>query len=117
MNKVTLVAVIGSWDGSNNGQYPLLLEYDPKNLEKPFSSSEGWGHGFSGNNFSILSLSKSNIIEEYNRPESMWAYHVLKKSELASLNNDDTAKLLLADFESNKPIIPLHLQSILNKNA
>ncbi len=117
MNKITLVAVIGSWDGGNDGQYPLLLEYNPENMDSPFSSSEGWGHGLSGNDFSILSLSKYNIIEEYHRPESMWAYDILKKAEAAGLNNVDTAKLLLADLDGNQPNIPSHLQSVLNRNA
>ncbi|OUR87189.1 hypothetical protein A9Q81_26075 [Gammaproteobacteria bacterium 42_54_T18] len=41
----------------------------------------------------------------------------LKKAEAAGLNNAGTAKLLLADLDDNQPDIPLHLQSVLNRNV
>jgi hypothetical protein len=104
--KTIFVAIIGDWDGGHHGQYPILLGYSSDRKEAPFSSSQGWGYGFSGNFYSLEGLVKYDLIEEYNRKESIWAYEILKHCIANRLNDHEASELLLESLNDNSPIVP-----------
>ncbi|MGF1694460.1 hypothetical protein L4C54_02155 [Vibrio lamellibrachiae] len=112
-----LVAITGDWDGGNNGEYPLILEYDSSESDVPFISSQGWGHGYSGNNFSLDTLKKYNIIELYSKPESFWAYEILIETLKENLDSHEAGKSLLSNLHGNEPNLPPDLLAILQRNA
>ncbi|EOG1785013.1 hypothetical protein ACXIUK_22470 [Vibrio parahaemolyticus] len=114
---VLLVAISGNWNGGNNGQYPLVLEYDSSEVDKPFISSMGWGHGYSGNSFSADGLRKSGILKYYNRTESLWAYEILVSASHKKLDSHETAALLLGKLAGNEPSLSSELRAKLQKNA
>ncbi|VAW59702.1 hypothetical protein MNBD_GAMMA08-808 [hydrothermal vent metagenome] len=117
VSKITLVVISGGWEGGHDGQYPILLEYNSENHEKPFSSSEGWGHGLSGSVFSIEGLFKSGIIEIYNRSESVWAYEVLVNAYQNTWGSHKAAARLLTVLPQNLPVIPECLVCVLGDDS
>lgn len=114
---ILLVAISGNWNGGNNGQYPLILEYDSSKVDRPFNSSMGWGYGYSGNYFSADDLVKSGILEYYNRSESLWAYEILVSASQRKLDDHKTAGLLLEKLSGNEPSLPNDLRAIMQRNA
>ena len=77
----------------------------------------GWGHGYSGNNFSADGLRKSGIIEYYNRAESLWAYEILVSATHRKLDSHKAAALLLGKLAGNEPCLPSELRAKLQGNA
>ncbi|MEL6117925.1 hypothetical protein P0Y67_22275 [Photobacterium sp. SP02] len=115
--KTTVVAIIGDWNGGHHGKFPLLLEYEPAEKERPLYSSEGWGHGFSGNRFTLEDLNKYGLLDIYDQPESRWAFQILQEC----LKNGDSSHVagaaLLSKLQDNLPDIPDSVKGYLSAKA
>lgn len=92
---IKIVEIKGNWTGGHNGKYPIVLGIDTSHIHKPFMSSQGFGWGLSGANFSVETLYSSELLEMYNLDESQWVYKILKKSFEDGLNQEEVIKLLI----------------------
>ena len=110
-----LVAIVGDWNGGSHGKLPITLYYDSENKEKPFFSSEGWGWGLMGNQYSLQDLEGYNLIEDYNNTESLWVYELLKMFAAKKMNSIEAGEAILTAFPGNEPNITEHQYSLLMK--
>ena len=92
-----ILYIKGHWKSGHDGQYPIVLDVDLSNKEKPFLASEGWGWGLMGGQHSFKDL--CSFIEDYNREESKTVYEILKKACEKKMNNEEVVALLMTYVE------------------
>ena len=103
MEKIKNILYIkGHWKSGHDGQYPIVLDVDLSNKEKPFLASEGWGHGLMGSQFSLNEL--CSLIESYNKEESKTVYEILKKACEKKMSNEEVVELLITYVEHKEKL-------------
>ncbi len=113
MNRIPLDIELGSWDGGHDGTYPKLTVFDIRSPSTPFVITEGWGHGLMGRGYSSREFLESGLLENLNKPNSRWAYQVIKLSFSENKKPEAMFELLLESYRNNPLNISDHLLSCL----
>jgi hypothetical protein len=103
-----IARIVEDWEDGHDGEFPMLLCYDPEANEKPFLYRKGCGFGSFGGRLTLKELCDKKFIFEFDHPESKWAFEVVQQALAKGSDDHQAGRALMEAYTErfNQPPAP-----------
>lgn len=90
-----IARIVEDWEDGHDGEFPMLLCYNPDANEKPFLYRKGCGFGSFGGRLSLQELYDKKFIFKFEHPETQWAFDKIQQEMAKGSDDHQTGRALI----------------------